>query len=113
MKQTAAVGIVVFATKRRARAACARRRQGPMRRRRRERLPDEWQEMVLEPVRFELHRDAELAAERCFGYDARRIACYYAHHYRIDEPRSRRRRGVLCRHAVRRALSRSSRMPGR
>lgn len=59
-----------------------------MQRRWRERLPDEWQEMVLEPVRFEVHRDAELAAERCFGYDARRIACYYAHHYRVTEPRS-------------------------
>lgn len=44
--------------------------------------------MVLEPTSFEVHRDEELAAERCFGYDANQIACYYAHSYSIQELRT-------------------------
>jgi hypothetical protein len=54
----------------------------------RDRLPAAWQGEVLTPVSFEVHRDAELAAARCFGYDARRSACYYAHHYAVTEWRS-------------------------
>lgn len=54
----------------------------------RQRVPLEGHAQVREPVTFEVHRDAELAAVRCFGYDAQRSACYYAHHYAVDEPRS-------------------------
>ena len=54
----------------------------------RERLPADWREMVLEPLSFEVFRDEEVDAERCFGYDAKRIACYYAHSYRIEELRT-------------------------
>lgn len=57
-------------------------------RRWREHLPAAWQAMVGEPTRFEVFRDDELDAERCFGYDAHRVACYYAHAYRIDELRT-------------------------
>ena len=65
-----------------------RQRQPAMRQHWRERLPAEWQQAVVAPQRFEVHRDQELEAERCFGYDARQVACYYAHHYRIAELRS-------------------------
>jgi len=54
----------------------------------RERLPLAWLAMVREPTRFEVFRDDELAAERCFGYDANRVACYYAHTFRIEELRT-------------------------
>lgn len=62
--------------------------QQPGKRPWRDRLPAEWHAMVLEPTSFELYRDQELAAERCFGYDANQIACYYAHDYRVEELRT-------------------------
>lgn len=62
--------------------------QPPMRQHWRERLPEEWQEKVVAPQRFEVHREPQLEAERCFGYDVRQVACYYAHHYRVSEPHS-------------------------
>ncbi len=52
------------------------------------RLPPAWREMVVAPLAFEVFRDADLAAERCFGYDSERRRCYYAHRFRIDTPRS-------------------------
>ncbi|ANQ87007.1 hypothetical protein dqs_3991 [Azoarcus olearius] len=52
------------------------------------RLPVAWREMAVVPIAFRVHRDAELAAARCFGHDADDEPCYYAHRYRIDEPRS-------------------------
>lgn len=54
----------------------------------REHLPLEWQGQVRLPLSFEVHRDGEVAAERRFGYDAQRIACYYAHDYAVTEWRS-------------------------
>lgn len=54
----------------------------------RERLPLAWQAMVRAPVHFEVFRDDELGAERRFGYDANRVACHYAHAYRIEELRT-------------------------
>lgn len=52
------------------------------------RLPASWRSQVRAPRRFEVFREPELAAERCFGYDAKQVACYYAHSYCIDELRS-------------------------
>lgn len=52
------------------------------------RLPASWSSQVRAPRRFEVFREPELAAERCFGYDAKQVACYYAHSYCIDELRS-------------------------
>jgi hypothetical protein len=52
------------------------------------RLPADWRGLVRPPLRFEVFREPELKAERCFGYDAQRIACYYAHSYRIEELRT-------------------------
>lgn len=54
----------------------------------RKRLPADWCEMVTVPIAFEVFRDDELAAERCFGYDADSQRCYYAHRFCIEEPRS-------------------------
>lgn len=51
-------------------------------------LPADWREMAVAPIAFEVFRDGELAAERRFGYDADRVPCYYAHRFRIEEPRS-------------------------
>lgn len=51
-------------------------------------LPVEWQALVAGPVSFAVHSDAELAAARCFGYDAQRSACYYAHDLAVTEWRS-------------------------
>lgn len=53
-----------------------------------ERLPAPWREMALPPLYFDLFRDEQLKAERVFGYDADDSACYYAHRYQLQEPRS-------------------------
>ena len=52
------------------------------------RLPAEWREMVVSPLSFDLFREAQLEAERVFGYAPDGLACYYAHHYLLQEPRS-------------------------
>lgn len=54
----------------------------------RDRLPPALREMVVAPLAFEVFRESELAAERCFGYDAQRNPCYYAHCFSIQELRS-------------------------
>lgn len=69
-------------------AAARRSRSAADERPWRDRLPVAWREMAVVPIAFEVFRDDELAAERCFGYDADRQPCYYAHRYRIEEPRS-------------------------
>ncbi len=62
------------------------------------RLPPAWREMVVAPLAFEVFRDADLAAERCFGYDTERRRCYYAHRFRIDTPRIQPLRCKLVKH---------------
>lgn len=52
------------------------------------RLPVEWRDVVVVPLSFDLFREAELDAERVFGYDPDGEACYYAHRYVLREPRS-------------------------
>lgn len=51
-------------------------------------LPDEWRDMVIAPLDFQQHREYEMAAMRCFGYDVDGAACYYAHSYALNESRS-------------------------
>lgn len=51
-------------------------------------LPTEWRDMVVTPLAFDLFREADLDAERVFGYDHDGVACYYAHRYVLREPRS-------------------------
>ena len=38
-------------------------------------LPDEWRDMVIEPLDFQQHREYEMAAVRSFGYDVDGLAC--------------------------------------
>lgn len=51
-------------------------------------LPAEWRDMVVEPLDFDEHREYEIAARRCFGYDVDGETCYYAHGYVLNESRS-------------------------
>ena len=51
-------------------------------------LPREWRAMVVVPLDFVEHRDYEVSASRCLGYDVEREVCYYAHGYALDELRS-------------------------
>jgi hypothetical protein len=51
-------------------------------------LPGAWREVVIEPLDFVEHREYEMAASRCFGYDVDGEACYYAHGYALNETRS-------------------------
>lgn len=51
-------------------------------------LPEEWRDMVIEPLDFQQHREYEMAAMRSFGYDVDGTACYYAHSYALNESRS-------------------------
>ena len=51
-------------------------------------LPDEWRAMVIEPFDFKQHREYEMAAARCFGYDIDGATCYYAHSYALNQSRS-------------------------
>lgn len=51
-------------------------------------LPSEWREMAIAPLDFVEHREYEVAARRCQGYDVDGNACYYAHGYVLTEPRS-------------------------
>jgi hypothetical protein len=44
--------------------------------------------MAVVPLDFVEHREYEVAARRCFGYDADGEACYYAHGYALKELRS-------------------------
>lgn len=52
------------------------------------RLPAEWREMAVPPLSYDVFREAELEAERMFGYDPDGRVCYYAHRYVLREPRS-------------------------
>lgn len=52
------------------------------------RLPAAWREMVCVPLRFVAHREYEMTASRCMGYDEDAQLCYYAHHYLIEVSRS-------------------------
>ena len=47
-------------------------------------LPDEWRNMVIAPLRFKAHREYEMTATRCFGYDADDTTCYYAYHFVLN-----------------------------
>ena len=51
-------------------------------------LPREWREMVIAPLDFVEYHEYEVAASRCLGYDVDGQACYYAHGYALNEPRS-------------------------
>lgn len=51
-------------------------------------LPREWRDRVVAPLDFVEHRDYEVSASRCLGYDVDREVCYYAHGYALDEIRS-------------------------
>ena len=51
-------------------------------------LPNEWQAQVVAPLDLVEHRDYEVAAARCLGYDGAGALCYYAHGYARDEIRS-------------------------
>jgi len=51
-------------------------------------LPAEWRDMAIVPLDFVEHREYEIAARRCFGYDVDGGACYYAHGYALDESRT-------------------------
>ena len=51
-------------------------------------LPDEWRDMVIEPLDFQQHREYEMAAMRSFGYDVDGLTCYYAHSYALNESRT-------------------------
>ena len=54
----------------------------------RDHLPEEWRDCVVAPLRFEHHREYEMPAARCFGFDEDDAACYYAHAYTLTELRS-------------------------
>lgn len=49
-------------------------------------LPAAWRAQVIVPIAFEIHCDAELAAQRVFGRDADGARCYYAHEWMLSEP---------------------------
>lgn len=51
-------------------------------------LPPDWRDQVVVPWRFVCHRDAELSAERVFGYDLGPEPCFYAHRWALHETRS-------------------------
>ena len=51
-------------------------------------LPRQWREMAIAPLDFTVHRDYEIAASRCLGYDIDGQVCYYAHGYALNEARS-------------------------
>ena len=51
-------------------------------------LPSEWRDMVIEPFDFKQHREYEMAAARCFGYDIDGTTCYYTHNYALNQSRS-------------------------
>jgi hypothetical protein len=39
-------------------------------------LPPEWRDSVVVPLHFIHHREYEMSAARCFGYDEDDAACY-------------------------------------
>ena len=51
-------------------------------------LPGDWQACIVAPQELVEHRDYEVAAARCLGYDDAGALCYYAHGYALDEIRS-------------------------
>lgn len=51
-------------------------------------LPAEWRAMVVEPLDFKQHREYEISAARCFGYDVDGATCYYTHSYALNQSRS-------------------------
>ena len=51
-------------------------------------LPAEWRDMVIAPLDFVEHREYEMLARRCLGYDVDGETCYYAHDYALAESRS-------------------------
>ncbi len=51
-------------------------------------LPAEWRAMAEVPLHFVTHRDYEMPASRCRGYDADERLCYCAHHFLIETCRS-------------------------
>ncbi len=51
-------------------------------------LPDEWREQVVIALDFAEHREYEMPASRCFGYDEAGQGCYYAHDYALESLRS-------------------------
>lgn len=54
----------------------------------RQHLPAEWRDSVIEAFDFTEYREYEMAAKRGFGYDVDGEACYYTHHYLLDQSRS-------------------------
>ena len=54
----------------------------------RKRIPARWLLMVVAPLRFEMHREYEMAASRLHGYDEDDSACYYCHSYHLSAQRT-------------------------
>lgn len=50
-------------------------------------LPADWQAMVVAPIRFEVCREYEIAADRTTGFDESDLPCYCAYRYVLTEPR--------------------------
>lgn len=51
-------------------------------------LPPEWRSQVVAAIDIETHREYEMPASRCFGYDADGSRCFYAHDYAVETTRS-------------------------
>ncbi|MEY4593071.1 MAG: hypothetical protein RIR18_1966 [Pseudomonadota bacterium] len=47
-------------------------------------LPREWRDQVVVALDFIEHREYEMVASRCFGYDEDDSLCYYAHRFLLD-----------------------------
>ena len=50
-------------------------------------IPADWRAMVVAPVRFEVCREYEIAADRTTGFDESDVPCYCAYRYVLTEPR--------------------------
>lgn len=53
-----------------------------------EKLPTEWQAMVIVPCEITRYQEYEIAAERIIGTDEEGVRCFYAHSYVLADCRS-------------------------